>query len=102
MILNAKMSSNEISKYIEIIKTNVDNSSMLTKYLLFTQISQYMGMSLPTSVVLFFGGMYLTQENEYKSEKSEKIEKIEKIEKSEESEESEETQENKTSFWPFY
>ena len=45
--------------YSEQFIETVNKADKVSKYLLFTQVMGYMGMSLPTSIVLFFTSDYL-------------------------------------------
>jgi hypothetical protein len=48
-----------VMHYSEQFIESVSKADKVSKYLLFTQVMGYMGMSLPTSVVLFFTTDYL-------------------------------------------
>lgn len=58
--LKENMEKLGVPKYTEKIVISVSKTDTVTKYLLFTQISVYLGMSLPTSAIIFFVVNYLT------------------------------------------
>jgi hypothetical protein len=58
--LKENMDKLGLPQYTEKIVIAVSKTDSVTKYLLFTQISVYLGMSLPTSAILFFVVNYLT------------------------------------------
>ena len=76
--IKTNLKSLNVLQYVEIASNSVVNADPLAKYLLFTQLTQYMGMSLPTSILLFFGGVYLTQ-NETNKRIKESIEETEPV-----------------------
>jgi hypothetical protein len=68
-----------IAYYIELslkrVLNKVSTTDNVTKYLLFSHLTNYMGMSVPTSTILFFGGMYTAKryeaEGDYTATKAE-------------------------------
>jgi hypothetical protein len=68
-----------ITYYIELslkrVLNKVSTTDNVTKYLLFSHLTNYMGMSVPTSTILFFGGMYTAKryeaEGDYTATKAE-------------------------------
>ena len=57
--------------YSEQIVENINKADKVTKYLLFTHVTNYMGMSLPTSVILFFTTNYVLSKTKINIEEEE-------------------------------
>jgi len=75
--LNNNVENFNIAYYIELslkrVLNKISTTDNVTKYLLFSHLTNYMGMSVPTSTILFFGGMYAATkaEGDYTETKAE-------------------------------
>lgn len=69
--LKTNLSRLNIPEYTTNIIECISNSDPVSKYLLFTQLSVYMGMSLPTSALLYFVVYYLSEKDKREKERME-------------------------------